>query len=108
MPKAAPEVNGNVPSQEAKEVDGNKPTADAKPRRGRTQTAGNPRRRRPQTNQNENSQTIRTPSPAAVIDAPTESVAKKAVVADNVEVKVKVVRPKRIVKEVKLTEDASE
>jgi len=106
IPKAAPEINGNVPSQEVKEVDGNKPTADAKPRRSRTQTAGNPRRRRPPTNQAENSQATATPSPVA--DLPTENVAKKTVVADNVEVKVKVVRPKRIVKEVKLTEDASE
>ena len=103
IPKAAPEVNGNVPSQQTKEVDGNKPTEDAKPRRGRAPTAGNPRRRRAPAKSND---TQSTPTPAAVM--PAESVAKKSAVADNVEVKVKVVRPKRIVKEVKLKEDASE
>tara|TARA_R110001583_G_scaffold177418_2_gene332545 strand:- start:50997 stop:53480 length:2484 start_codon:yes stop_codon:yes gene_type:complete len=110
IPKAAPEVNGNVPSQEVKEVDGNKPTAEAKPRRGRTQTAGNPRRRRAPVNANDNKA---APAPSAsptlpTIEAAAESAAKKSAVTDNVEVKVKVVRPKRIVKEVKLKEDASE
>ena len=103
IPKAAPEVNGNVPRQEAKEIDGNKPTEEAKPRRGRAPAAGNPRRRRAPANMNENKA---TPSPVA--EAPVENVAKKPVVTDNAEVKVKVVRPKRIVKEVKLKEDASE
>jgi ribonuclease E len=103
IPKEAAEVNGNVPRQEAKEIDGNKPTEDAKPRRGRAPTAGNPRRRRAPANMNENKA---TPSPVA--EAQPESVVKKPAVADNAEVKVKVVRPKRIVKEVKLKEDASE
>jgi ribonuclease E len=104
IPKEAPEVNGNVPRQEAKEIDGNKPTEDAKPRRGRAApTAGNPRRRRAPANMNESRA---TPTPAA--EAPVESVAKKPAVTDNAEVKVKVVRPKRIVKEVKPKEDASE
>jgi len=103
IPKAAPEVDGNVPSQEVKEIDGNKPTEEAKPRRGRTQTASNPRRRRAPANTNDSKA-----APSQVVDAPAENVVKKAAVADNVEVKVKVVRPKRIVKEVKLKEDASE
>jgi len=104
IPKEAPEVNGNVPSLEVKEIDGNKPTAEPKPRRGRTQTTGNPRRRHAPANANNETQT--TPSP--VVNTPAENVAKKPVVTDNVEVKVKVVRPKRIVKEVKLKEDVNE
>ncbi|MDO7710722.1 MAG: Rne/Rng family ribonuclease [Pseudomonadota bacterium] len=103
IPKEAPEVNGNVPRQEAKEIDGNKPTEEAKPRRGRAPTAGNPRRRRAPANTNDSKA---TPPPS--VEARVESVAKKPAVADNAEVKVKVVRPKRIVKEVKLKEDASE
>jgi ribonuclease E len=103
IPKEAPEVDGNVPRQEAKEIDGNKPTEEAKPRRGRAATPGNPRRRRAPANMNDSKATR-----PAVVEAPVESVAKKPAVADNVEVKVKVVRPKRIVKEVKLKEDASE
>lgn len=106
IPKAAPEVNGNVPSQEVKEIDGNKPTAEATPRRARTQTAGtpNPRRRRAPANVNDAPSSSASPA----LESPAESVAKKSAVTDNVEVKVKVVRPKRIVKEVKLKEDASE
>ncbi|MFT7413458.1 MAG: ribonuclease E [Methylophagaceae bacterium] len=111
MPKAAPEVDGNVPSQEVKEVDGNKPKAEAKPRRGRTQTAGNPRRRRAPAKVNDNkpsSAQDNKPTPSQVVDSPAENVAKKPAVTDNVEVKVKVARPKRTVKEVKPKEDVGE
>jgi ribonuclease E len=107
IPKAAPEVDGNVPRQEVKEIDGNKPPEEAKPRRGRTPKSSNsnsnPRRRRSPANTND-SKAVPTP----VAEAPAENVAKKPLVADNAEVKVKVVRPKRIVKEVKPKEDASD
>lgn len=105
IPKEAPEVNGNVPPKEAKEVDGNKPTAEHKPRRGRTSTGSNPRRRRPPANANAADKKV---SPAPVSEEKVESVEKKPAVADNGQTKVKVVRPKRIVKEVKPKEDASE
>ena len=106
IPKAAPEVNGNVPSQQAKEVDGNKPTEESKPRRPRPQTAGNnPRRRRPPVS-NDNKTVPSSVSP--VLESPVESVAKKPTVTDNGQVKVKVIRPKRIVKEAVVKEDASE
>ncbi len=105
IPKEAPEVNGNVPPKEAKEIDGNKPTEEAKPRRGRTSTASNPRRRRAPANAND-----KKANPARVSEVNSESVEKKSTVADNEEtkVKVKVIRPKRIVKEVKPKEDAGE
>lgn len=103
IPKEAPEVDGNVPTQEAKEIDGNKPTAEAKPRRGRTSTGSNPRRRRPPANAN-----TKKANPSPVSEPKTEMVEKKPAVADTSEVKVKVVRPKRIVKEVKSKDDANE
>jgi ribonuclease E len=95
IPKEAPEVNGNVPTQEAKEIDGNKPTPEAKPPRGRTSSGSNPRRRRPPANAN----TMKVNSPS-LPEPQAESMANKPVVADTNEVKVKVVRPKRIIKEV--------
>ena len=113
IPKAAPEVNGNVPpkevKEEVKEVDGNKPTAEAKPRRSRTSTGGNPRRRREPSRDNDKQVTPPTFVESSLNDTlAVGNVEKKPVLADNADVKVKVIRPKRIVKEVKPTEDVSE
>lgn len=106
IPKEAAEVNGNVPSQEVKEIDGNKPTGETQqPRRNRAPAASNPRRRRPPVNTNDKEVAL-SPSPA--IEKPVENTEKASTVADSAEVKVKVVRSKRIVKEADPKEDANE